>query len=172
MSEEVILVDEFDREVGTLGKLETHRQGLLHRAISVFVFHPDGRVMLQRRAADKYHSEGLWTNTCCSHPRPGESVAEAAARRLEEEMGIRCTLVPVHTFTYRVTFGNGLTEHEFDHAFVGITEEEPRLTLAEASDWMWMYPEDLLADLEARPERYTYWLKASFLDVLRAKGSS
>lgn len=166
--DDVILVDAHDAPVGAMTKLEAHEKGLLHRALSVFLFHPDGRVMLQRRADGKYHSAGLWTNACCSHPRPGEDTLAAAHRRLREEMGIACVLEEVHAFMYQVSFDNGLTEHEYDHVFAGETDEEPVLNPEEASDWRWIEPDALLEELAAYPERYTYWLGVSFPDVLRA----
>ena len=119
MEEQVILVDEHDREIGTDAKLSAHAAGKLHRAFSVFIFDTDGNMLLQRRAATKYHSGGLWSNTCCSHPRPGESVHEAAQRRLQEEMGLDCSLQLALSFTYRKELGNGLSEYEYNHVFLG-----------------------------------------------------
>lgn len=165
-----MLVDEADRQVGTLEKLEAHRRGALHRAISVFVFHTDGRIMLQRRATGKYHSAGLWSNACCSHPRPGEETHAAAARRLYEEMRLSCPLRHVHAFTYRVSFPNGLTEHEYDHVFVGVTDRDPAPDPQEADAWKWVAAAELQAGLAQYPERYTYWLRVALNDVLRAAG--
>lgn len=164
--DDVILVDTFDHEIGTMGKLEAHKQGKLHRAFSVFIFHPDGRMLLQRRAAHKYHSGGLWSNACCSHPRPGEEISNAAHRRLKEEMGFDCELREIHAFTYRVPFPNGLTEHEFDHVLVGTSDEMPKLNPEETDDWMWLPVDDVRKELRQHPESYTYWLAAAFDEVI------
>lgn len=158
MLEEVILVDEEGRAVGTAEKLEAHRRGGLHRAFSVFVFDSAGRVLLQKRAADKYHSGGLWSNTCCSHPRPGESVAEAARRRLSEEMGFTCELREVFSFIYRAEVGNDLVEHEYDHVLVGTFDGSPAPNAAEVEDWRWTELSELEEDLERDPASYTRWL--------------
>jgi isopentenyl-diphosphate delta-isomerase len=163
---DVILVDENDREIGTMEKLEAHRQGRLHRAFSVFIFHPDGRMLLQRRAASKYHSGGLWSNACCSHPCPGETVMDAAHRRLQEEMGFDCELRETHAFTYRAPFPNGLTEHEYDHVLVGVSGELPTPNLDEAEDWMWLRVDDVRKELKGHPDSYTYWLKVAFDEVI------
>lgn len=166
MEEQLILVDEHDNEVGTMGKLEAHKRGLLHRCFSIFVFHPDGRLMLQKRAKEKYHSGGLWTNTCCGHQRPGEASNEAAHRRLQFEMGFDCPLEEVHTFLYKAELNNGITEHEFDHVFVGSFDGTPELNPEEAEDWKWVEPAELQRDFGEHPDRYTYWLRISFADVL------
>lgn len=163
---DVILVDEHDREIGTMEKLEAHRQGKLHRAFSIFIFHPDGRMLLQRRAAGKYHSGGLWSNACCSHPRPGEGIVEAAHRRLKEEIGLDCELQEIYAFTYRVPFPNGLTEHEFDHVLIGVSDEMPKLNPEEADDWMWFPINDLRKELSKHPDSYTYWLRVAFDEVI------
>ena len=157
--EEVVLVDENDNEVGTAEKLEAHKKGLLHRAFSVFIFNSKGELLLQRRASDKYHSGGLWSNTCCSHPRPGEKLISAATRRLKEEMGIETTLSQTFSFTYKVNLENGLTEHEYDHVFLGVFDGSPKVNPSEATDWKWIDVEDLKKDIEANPRKYTYWLK-------------
>jgi isopentenyl-diphosphate Delta-isomerase len=157
--ERVILVDERDREVGVAEKMRAHAEGLLHRAFSVFVFDRAGRLLLQRRALSKYHSGGLWSNTCCSHPRPGETVAAAARRRLAEEMSFDCELRPAFEFLYRAELGGGLTEHEYDHVFVGSFDGEPRPDPSEVGDWRWIGWEELREDLAARPQRYSYWLR-------------
>lgn len=168
--EAVILVDEANRAIGEMEKLAAHKAGRLHRAFSVFVFHPDGRLMLQQRARGKYHSGGLWSNTCCSHPRPGESVLAAAKRRLREEMGFSCELRETHAFVYRAELGNGLVEHECDHILVGTAEVEPVLDRTEAEAWRWVNPDELMQDLKERPERYTYWLRAALPGVRLAAG--
>lgn len=172
MKEElVILVDEQDRELGTMEKQRAHVEGVLHRAFSVFIFDSKGRLLLQQRAAGKYHSGGLWTNTCCSHPRPGEPVAGAAQRRLGEEMGIRTSLEPLFTMVYKSAFDNGLTEHEYDHIFTGRWEGDPRPDPAEVDDWKWLTPEEALRDAADRPEAYTAWYKMALSRVLeRTRG--
>ena len=153
-----MLVDRDDREIGTEEKLRAHETGALHRAFSVFVFDDQQRVLLQRRAAGKYHSAGLWSNTCCGHPRPGEDVGAAAARRLTEEMGIRVSLTPRGAFIYQASLTNGLTEHELDHVFVGRFNGDPSPDHGEADDWAWTPVAALEADCATRPERYTAWL--------------
>ncbi len=165
MRNDIILVDASDTPIGTMEKLQAHQEGRLHRAISVFLFHPDGRLMLQKRAKDKYHSGGLWSNACCSHPRPDEPTDAAAHRRLKEEMGLACNLTPVHAFIYRTEFPNGLTEHEYDHVFIGTTDEIPTLDPEEAEDWKWIDVEELRRELAIYPERYTYWLRVVFEQV-------
>lgn len=158
--DEVILVDEKDNQIGTAEKIAAHRSGKMHRAISVFVFNSRGELLLQKRAKDKYHSGGLWTNTCCSHPIPGESVDRAAHRRLMEEMGFECKLKEAFTFTYKVNFPNGLTEHEFDHVFIGRFDGRPVPDKKEAEDWKWVTLDGLGKDMEKNPGAYTYWLRA------------
>lgn len=159
MEERVVLVDEEDREVGTEEKLRAHVEGRLHRAVSVFVRDGAGRVLLQRRAATKYHSPGRWTNTACSHPRPGEPPADAARRRLREEMGIEAEPVPVLRFVYRADVGGGLVEHEYDHVFVARWEGEPRPDPAEADGWRWAPLAEVAADAVRDPEAYTPWFR-------------
>ncbi len=156
---DVILVDERDRPVGRMEKLEAHETGALHRAFSVFLFDAEGRWLLQRRDLGKYHSGGLWTNTCCSHPAPGESTAEAAVTRLMEEMGITAEITPAFSFHYRADFDNGLVEHEFDHVFVGRFDGEPVPNPDEASDWRWVDTESLFRELDDRPDAFTYWFR-------------
>ena len=167
--ERVILVDADDRAIGTAEKLDAHRRALLHRALSVFLFDRAGRVLLQRRAAGKYHSPGLWSNACCSHPRPGEETAAAARRRLREELGVDCALAHALTFTYRAEVEGGLVEHEVDHVFVGRFDGEPRPDPAEVGAVEWAGPEDLRAALAAEPERFTKWLEPA-LSRLIAEG--
>ena len=154
--ETVVLVDELDREVGLAPKLQAHQRGQLHRAFSVFVLNGRGEVLLQRRAECKYHSGGLWTNTACGHPRPGEPVADAARRRLREEMGFDCDLTPAGRFVYRAEVGT-LVEHEVDHVFHGRFEAPPHPDPAEVSEFRWITPAAALADAQAHPERYTPW---------------
>lgn len=158
--EQVILVDEFDRETGVMEKLEAHRLGLLHRAFSVLLFNAKGELLLQRRALHKYHSGGLWTNTCCSHPRPGESLLEAAARRLMEEMGINnVSLSLVDHILYKVEFDNGLTEYEYDHILEGNFEGKPVLNTEEAADFKWMTLSELQREVTEHPQHFTYWFR-------------
>lgn len=159
MAEEVVLVDEMDRRAGVCSKLAAHENGgRLHRAFSVFIFDPAGRMLLQRRSADKYHFGGLWTNACCGHPRPGEDVSEAASRRLFEEMGIVPELTRATSFVYEAFDPqSGLTEREYDHVFHGRYDGEPEPDPDEADGWTWIYPEDLAADLRESPGSYTPW---------------
>jgi isopentenyl-diphosphate delta-isomerase len=162
--ENVILVDEFDNELGEMEKLEAHEKGLLHRAISVFIFNSSGELLLQRRAFSKYHSEGLWTNTCCSHPVPGESVVDAGIRRLHEEMGMSCELFSAFSFIYRTEFKNGLTEYELDHVLVGYSDETPHLNPEEAIAFQWMSLTQLNEEIKNKPEYYTEWFKILILE--------
>ena len=157
--EEVILVDETDKEIGFMEKLEAHQKGLLHRAISVFVFNESGEMLLQQRALSKYHSPGLWTNTCCSHPRPKELVMDAANRRLMEEMGLECVLQKKFEFLYRAEFENGLVEHEYDHVFKGVSNVQPKINKMEVEDFQWISPELLLRMVDEYPENFTPWFK-------------
>ncbi len=166
--ERVVLVDSDDRPVGEMDKLQAHREGVLHRAISVFVFNSEGELLLQRRAPGKYHSGGLWTNTCCSHPRPGEPVSKAATRRLQEEMGMACDLEPRFAFVYRSELDGGLVEHEFDHVFVGTSDSEPVPDPAEVSEWRYASPEAIRHELEERPDRFTTWFRLCFESAVEA----
>ncbi len=143
-------------------KMEAHRQAVLHRAFSVFVLNPQGQLMLQQRAADKYHSPLLWTNTCCSHQRMGETNIEAGKRRLSEEMGFETELRDLFSFIYKAPFDNGLTEHELDHVLLGYYSAEPRINPQEVASWKWMGLEEVSADLKARPELYTAWFRIVF----------
>jgi isopentenyl-diphosphate delta-isomerase len=168
--ERIILVDEKDSEIGTGEKLEVHEQGKLHRAFSIFVFNQKGELLLQRRAKGKYHSGGLWTNTCCSHPRAGENLEEAVHRRLKQEMGFDCPLKEVFSFIYRVRFDNGLYEHELDHVFIGRFDGKPDPDPEEAEGWKWVSLEELKRDVQKNPENYTYWLRASLEKVISSMG--
>lgn len=161
MSEQVILVDEHDRELGVAEKLQTHREGALHRAFSIFVFDSAGRLLLQKRARSKYHSGGLWSNTCCGHPRPGEATAAAAHRRLFEEMNFDCELREAFGFLYRAELGGDLVEHEYDHVFVGGFDGEPAPDASEVEDWRWLSMAELRDGLRHSPEEYSYWLKVA-----------
>lgn len=157
--EEVILVDESDHVIGRMEKLEAHQKGILHRAFSVFIFNSKNELLLQRRALTKYHSSGLWTNTCCSHPKPGESTPEAARRRLKEEMGMEAQLIYKTHFTYKTEFDNGLTEHEFDHVFVGDTDLEPNINKEEVEEYKWLKLEEIKAEVIKKPGDFTSWFK-------------
>jgi isopentenyl-diphosphate Delta-isomerase len=162
MITEVVLVDELDNQTGVMEKMEAHEKALLHRAFSVFIFSSRGDMLLQRRAAGKYHSAGLWTNACCSHPLPGEPVAAAAARRLQEEMGFVTPLTKAFHFVYKAAFDNGLTEYEFDHVFTGVYDGEVRLNPAEADDYCYRSMAETEADMRQNGGRYTEWFKIAF----------
>jgi isopentenyl-diphosphate Delta-isomerase len=160
--EEVILVDESDQSLGTMEKMEAHRRGLLHRAFSVFIFNSRGEMLLQQRAPDKYHSAGLWSNACCSHPRPGEETADAASRRLREELGFTTPLEKLFHFTYKSEFENGLTEYEFDHVFVGVYDEPIYANTAEVSDCRYESFDNIRECLRLEPGSYTSWFHVAF----------
>ena len=163
MSEEkVILVDKNDNQVGLMPKLEAHEKGLLHRAFSIFIFNSRYELLLQKRASSKYHSGGLWTNTCCSHPREGEDTLDAANRRLDEEMGIKTSLRKVYDFIYKAELDNQLTEHEFDHVFYGVCDRDPKLNKDEAEDFKWVDMETLNNDIIKNGNNYTVWFKIAF----------
>ena len=158
-ADEVILVDADDRPLGTMGKLEAHRQGLRHRAISVIVRDRDNRLLLQQRAAGKYHSGGLWTNTCCSHPRPGEATHDAALRRLAEEMGFSCPLTHLFTAHYRASVSDELIEDEVVHVFGGRFDGTPDPDPHEVAAWRWISPDELAGDIDHQPQNYTVWFR-------------
>ena len=159
---EVILVDEHDVQTGTMEKMEAHRKGLLHRAFSIFIFNRKGEFLLQQRADAKYHNGGMWTNTCCSHPLPGEPVLSAANRRLLEEMGFMTALSPAFTFIYKASFTNGLTEYEFDHVFTGVYEGIVKADKTEVSDFCFKKMDDIEASLQTHPQKYTEWFKIAW----------
>ncbi|HXV86846.1 MAG TPA: isopentenyl-diphosphate Delta-isomerase [Gemmatimonadales bacterium] len=156
--ERVILVSSSDQPVGTAEKMAAHRDGLLHRAFSVFLEDRAGRLLLQRRARHKYHSGGLWSNACCGHPRPGEGTQEAATRRVREELGVEVVLSPAGVFTYRAEFANGLVEHEVDHVWVGLLHQDPQPDPQEVDEWRWVAPAAVESDLTANPQAYSAWL--------------
>jgi len=158
----VILVNENDEQIGTMPKMEAHEKALLHRAFSVFIFNKDNKLMLQQRAEHKYHSPLLWTNTCCSHQREGESNLEAGKRRLMEEMGFVADLEESISFIYKAPFENGLTEHEYDHILIGYFDKEPNINLDEVADWKWMDLEEVKTDIQNHPLIYTEWFKIIF----------
>lgn len=166
-NELVILVDALDRELGTMDKLEAHQKGLLHRAISVFVFNEKNEMLLQRRALEKYHSAGLWTNACCSHPRPGESAQEAAIRRAQEEIGLSLQELTLETkYLYQCVFENGLTEYELDYLFVTTSSLQPLPDASEVMDWRWVTKENLQKELNHHPSQFTFWFKSIMADGL------
>jgi len=140
-------------------KLQAHIDGRLHRAISVFIFNTKGELLLQQRAPGKYHSANLWTNTCCSHPRPGEAVHDAAVRRLYEEMGLTCKLTEVFSFVYKAKLESDLTEYEYDHVFKGVTDDIPMPDDTEAASWKYIDKRALIKDIEEHPGKYTEWFK-------------
>jgi isopentenyl-diphosphate Delta-isomerase len=160
-AEQLILVDAQDRELGVKGKMEAHMEGALHRAFSVFVFDGAKRLLLQKRARTKYHSGGLWSNTACGHPRPGETTMAAARRRLREEMGFDCELRAAFEFVYRAELDGALVEHEYDHVFVGTHEGDPAPDPSEVEGWLWVTMDELRRRLREEPQRYSYWLKAA-----------
>ena len=162
IEEQVILVDENDKEIGLMPKMEAHEKAVLHRAFSVFIFNDKNELMLQQRAAHKYHSPLLWTNTCCSHQRNGESNIEAGKRRLQEEMGFVTNIKEVFSFIYKAPFDNGLTEHELDHVMVGKFDGNPEINPEEVEAYKWMQLEDVKADIEENPQLYTEWFKIIF----------
>lgn len=149
--------------------MDVHKKGLLHRAFSVYVFNDKGEMLLQQRALGKYHSGGLWTNTCCGHPYVGETTEAGARRRLEEEFGFDCGLTEIPWLIYQVDFGNGLHEHEFLHIYVGRKNAQPNPDPAEIGDWKWIAVPDLMLDLQVRPENYTYWFKLIVQDPEKLK---
>lgn len=156
---QVVLVDNSDNVLAAMPKLKAHEEGLLHRAVSVIILNSRNEMLIQQRAFTKYHSSGLWSNAACSHPGPGESVHHAAIRRLQEEMGISCRLEKAFEFTYWAQFTNGLTEHEFDHVFVGRYDGDPLINPVEVQDFKWMPVQELLNDLHANPQTYTVWFR-------------
>jgi isopentenyl-diphosphate delta-isomerase len=167
---DVILVNERDEVVGFEEKLKTHREGMLHRAFSVFVFNSSGDALLQKRAGTKYHSGGMWSNACCSHPTPGESLEAAAHRRLKEEMGFDCELQELFSFIYRAELEGNLVEHELDHVLVGRFDGEPEPDAGEVEAWEWVRADELRDMMAEHPDRYTYWFRLSFERVCNLLG--
>lgn len=163
--EQVILVNESDHQIGVMEKMEAHEKAILHRAFSVFLFNNKGEMMLQRRALTKYHSAGLWTNACCSHPRPGETALEAAQRRTMEELGIHPQIQHIFSFMYKAAFDNGLTEHEFDHVFIGQWNDDVHLNPEEVAEVRYLTIEEIRSDMQENPEQYTAWFKIAFDQV-------
>ncbi|MFH0898813.1 MAG: isopentenyl-diphosphate Delta-isomerase [bacterium] len=166
MPEYVVLVDQNDKQIGTEEKLLAHKKGLLHRAFSVFIFNSQGQMLIAQRALYKYHSAGLWSNACCSHPRPGENVLGAAQRRLQEELGFSCSVQEIFSFIYTVKFDdNGLIEHEYDHVLVGTFDGEVEPNPGEVAAYRWVDMAELEHDVHNHPDLYTYWFKTSFKKV-------
>ncbi|HEY9005841.1 isopentenyl-diphosphate Delta-isomerase [Ohtaekwangia sp.] len=157
--EHVILVDEQDNATGTMEKLEAHEKGMLHRAFSILIFNSKGEMLLQKRAAGKYHSGGLWTNTCCSHPLPDETMEQATRRKLKQEMGIDLQTEYAYKFIYKAALDHGLTEYELDHVYAAVFDGEPAINTEEVEAWKYMDIASLKHDAAAHPERYTYWFK-------------
>lgn len=168
MEEYVILVNEKNETVGVAEKIEAHAKGLLHRAFSVFILNSDNELLLQQRAMTKYHSPGLWSNTCCGHPRPGEHAPSSARRRLMAEMGLDCALADIGSFIYRAEVGKGLVENECDHVFIGYSDDQPRLNQQEAMDWKWISFAALEKELQDNHEQYTFWLNTIIQKHLRS----
>ena len=162
MKEMVILVDKHDNQLGLMEKIEAHKKAVLHRAFSVFILNDNNELLIQQRALSKYHSPALWTNTCCSHPRDGESVLDAGARRLKEEMGFETKLDSLLSFVYRAKFDNGLTEHEFDHVLFGYYNDDPSINKLEVMDWKWVNLDFLKNDIITNSDLYTIWFKIIF----------
>jgi isopentenyl-diphosphate delta-isomerase len=158
----VILVDEHNRELGSMEKMEAHQKGVLHRAFSIFIYNSKGQWLLQQRAKNKYHSGGLWTNTCCSHPRLGETIINAANRRLLEEMGLEVFLTQAFQFIYKAKLDNNLIEHELDFVLFGKSDKQPALNTTEADNFEWLHPEEIKKRLTDTPEKYTEWFKIVF----------
>ena len=164
--EQVILVDKDDCEIGVMEKMEAHKQAVLHRAFSVFLFNPQGKMLLQQRALTKYHSAGLWTNTCCSHPRPGETLENAVSRRLIEEMGITTKVFKAFDFIYQAELPDNLNEYEFDHVFIGNYDADVRPNHLEVANFVYQSIEEVEANLQSHPEKYTVWFKIAFPKVV------
>lgn len=167
MNDLLILVDENDNEIGLMEKLSVHQSGRLHRAFSVFIFNSKGELLLQQRADDKYHSGGLWTNTCCSHPVNGEDIKSTIKKRLKEEMGIECETNFQFSFIYKTEFTNGMTEHELDHVYFGKSDELPVANILEAKDWKYVDLWQLQKSIEQNPDDYSYWLKICLPEVIK-----
>lgn len=162
----VILVDEQDNEIGVMEKLRAHELGKLHRAFSVFIFNDKKELLLQQRAINKYHSGGLWTNTCCSHPRPNETIKDAAIRRLYEEMGMTCDLKIINNFIYKTEFENGLIEHEFDYILTGISNLTPLINKTEVESYKWQQISEIQNDINLNPNQFTTWFKIAIQKVI------
>jgi len=169
MEEQVIIVDKKDNPISIMGKLEAHQKGLLHRAISVFIFNSEGKMLLQRRALHKYHTPGLWSNTACSHPRVGEVTIDAAKRRLKEEMGIYTDLYFSFSFLYKALFKNGLIEHELDHVYLGFSDNKPFFNPLEVCEYRYLSRQELMKELNDNPDSFTPWFKICVQKVLESQ---
>lgn len=167
MQNKVILVNKKDQEIGTEFKMKAHKEGKLHRAFSIFVFNSQGDLLLQKRSSKKYHSGGLWSNTCCSHPGPGEIILSAAHKRLKEEMGFDCDLTGEFSFIYRIKLNKGITEYEFDHVLVGRFDGEPKINTKEVEDFKWVDIKFLAHDIKQNHDNYTYWLEKCYSNVVK-----
>lgn len=157
--EKVILVDLDDKVKGTMEKMEAHEKGLLHRAFSILLFNSRGELLMQKRAASKYHSAGLWTNTCCSHPRPEETLEDATRRKLKQEMGIDIQPEFAYKFIYKVALDNNLTEYEYDYVFTGLFDGEPKINRDEVEDWRFISMNTLVEEMKSHPDNFTHWFK-------------
>lgn len=166
MKKMVVCVNELDQPSGVMEKMEAHQRGCLHRAFSIFIYNSEGEMLLQKRAADKYHSGGLWTNACCSHPAPEEVLEETIHSRLIEEMGFDCSLQEIHQFLYKANLDHGLVEHEYDHVFAGTYDGEILLNPEEADDYKWISVEKLTNDVRKHPESYTVWFRIALEKVI------
>ncbi len=164
----VVLVDSTDKELGIMEKMQAHQQGVLHRAFSVFIMNDNKELLLQKRASSKYHSPGLWTNTCCSHPQQGEAVLDAGQERLHQEMGFTVPLTALFSFIYQAQFDNNLIEHELDHVLLGNYNEAPVINSSEVDDYKWMGLPELHTDIKANPQMYTVWFKIVFEQFLQS----
>jgi isopentenyl-diphosphate delta-isomerase len=164
---DVILVDKSDKQIGIKEKLKAHQEGKLHRAFSVFIFNPKKELLLQKRAKGKYHSSGLWTNTCCSHPQSGKDIKDEAETRLKDEMGITCNLTEKFSFIYKVKFDNGLYEHEYDYVFFGRYDGKVKPNKDEVESYKWISLNELKKDIKQNPKKYTYWLKECIDRVIK-----
>ena len=170
MNVEVILVDNKDVQVGTMSKLESHQKGILHRAFSVFIFNSKGEMLLQKRAAGKYHSPDLWSNACCSHPVTGETISETVQRRLREEMGLHCPVEFAFCFRYHAPFDNGLIENELDHVFIAVSDETPVPDKNEVSDWKYRDIDSLRTEVKYQNESFTEWFQIVYEEVTEYAG--
>jgi len=168
LKKKIIIVDKNDSEIGTGEKLITHKEGKLHRAFSVFLFNSKGEMLIQKRAKTKYHSPSLWSNACCSHPRPNQKLEKEVKKRLKEEMGIECDLKEIFSFVYKAKIGN-LIEHEFDHVFLGKFNGKPKPNKEEVQAWEWITIKNLIADIKKNPQNYTYWFKLILNRVLKER---
>lgn len=166
MQQKVILVDKNDQIIGSEEKMKAHQLGKLHRAFSIFIFNSKGELLLQKRQKIKYHCGGLWSNTCCSHPRPGETLQQATHRRLKQEMGFDCKLKQAFSFIYKAKFNNGLTENEYDHVFIGKFDGKPKPNKAEVDGWKWISINELKKDILKNSKKYTPWLKIMVKEYL------